>query len=174
MARFITPETDQLQESTLGYEGYLDVLKNEDDMSMIPTKPSPQSQEELKASSNTKNSKSDPVDLASVATSGSSGDPSGHGSSSNLNSLQKQSKEETKAVNISMLLRTIDSQLELNNTFHKQLEIAKNQLELLQQIVRGVGGTDKEVKSAAAPKSTLKWDYAEGDNSDSREIDQDV
>jgi hypothetical protein len=115
--------------------------------------------------SSTENSPPELVSQIPEAAGSNSGETLEPASHSSQRSLQKRPADEVKPIEVGILLQTIESQLELQKTFKKQLEMAKAQVELLQQAMTGVAEKEKEVKPAATPsnprKVNIKWDPQE-------------
>jgi hypothetical protein len=160
-----TSTTDQLQEVLSERKTNPAALGNMDNMLTNTTESSPQPKEDIpQVSFGTENTLLDPVDMISEAVGGNLGETSGQGSSS----VRKRPADKVKSVDVGILLQTIESQQELQKTFEKQLEVAKNQLEVLHEILRGLGGAEKIEKSAATTESPKKlcvrWDPEEVEN----------
>jgi hypothetical protein len=154
-----TTTTYPLQEGFLKSKTSPTALGDRDNMRTNATESSLQPKEDISlVASSTGNALPDPIDERLEAAGGNSGKTSGQGSSS----VQKRPASEVKSVDVAILLQTIQSQQELHKTFEKQLEVSKTQLELLHQIVSGLGGAEKPESSVATTetpkKLRVKWD----------------
>jgi hypothetical protein len=160
-----TPTTDQLQEMPSEEETHPPALGHEDNIATNTTESPPQPEEDVpQVPSHTENTLPDPVGPITEAPARNLDETSRKGSSLSSSSPQKRPSDKVKSVDVGSLLQAIEGQLELQKTFEKQLELATTQLELLQQMVRVVGGTDKIEKPAATTESPRKlvveWDSA--------------
>ena len=154
-----TSTTDPLQEGLPKSKPRPAALADKDNMPTNTTEPSLHPKEYIAlVPSSTGSAVPDPIDENLESAGGNSGKTSRQGSSP----IQNRPTNEVKSIEVAILLQTIQSQQELQKTFEKQLEVSKNQLELLHQIVSGLGGAEKPESSAAITETPKKlrvsWD----------------